>query len=213
MHKIDDRVRNFVNKKHSKTDKFCLCMMYKYDTDELLAEGINTYENFTTHAEINCIKQLLEKNMLSVEIDIFITKSPCIKCWIVLQNLNIKNIYYIYTYELDFRSYLQPNESLNIYEINGTYINKINNVNTEPTLNTGLIFRNTVVNVVIFTNNTDNTNNTIIEISTIDIIKTIIDMWKSNYKINKIIISNIEDLLVNEIIFFRNFNIRYKKGT
>ncbi len=201
---MDNHVRNFVNKKHSKTDKFCLCMVYKHDTTELLVEGINTYENFTTHAEINCVRQLLEKNMLSIEIDIFITKSPCIKCWIVLQNLNIKNIYYIYTYELDFRSYLRPNESINIYEINGTYINKVNNINIEPTLNTGLLFRNTLVNIVI-----SFIDNTIIEISTMDIIKTILDMWKSSCKINKIVVGNIKDILVNEIIFFRNFNIMY----
>lgn len=207
MHKVDERIINFINKKPNRTDKFCLCMMYKYDTDELLAEGLNTYENFTTHAEINCIKQLLEKNMLSAEIDIFITKSPCIKCWIVLQNFNIKNIYYIYDYELDFRAYLQPNESINLYQINEKCINKINSVDIRPKLNTGILFRDNFVNIKILFTCDINMTVKMIESSTIDIIKTVIDMWKLNCEICKIIVDNVEDILVNEIIFYRNFNI------
>lgn len=204
MHKVDERIINFISKKSNRTDKFCLCMMYKYGTNELLADGLNTYENFTTHAEINCIKQLLGKNILCVEIDMFITKSPCIKCWIVLQNFNIKNIYYIYDYELDFRAYLQPNESINLYQINEKCINKINNVDIKRKLNTELLFRDNFINIKIFFICYINMT---IEISTQDIIKTIIDMWKANCEISKIIVDNTKDILVNESIFFKNFNI------
>ena len=204
MNKVDERIINFISKKHNRTDKFCFCMMYKYGTNELLAVGLNTYENFTTHAEINCIKQLLRKNMLDVEIDIFITKSPCIKCWLVLQNFNIKNIYYIYDYELDFRAYLQPNKSINLYQINEKCINKINNVDIKRKLNIGLLFRDNFVNIkILFICDINMT----IEISTTDIIKTIINMWKANCEIRKIIVDNTKNILVNEIIFFKNFNI------
>lgn len=133
---------------------------------------------YVVHAEMSAVSQIIKNGWINNKIDLFITKSPCILCWLILKNLNVNSIYYVHTYEKDFRIYDDSyNKNINIYKII-----------SEKTTNTVLqknseiekaITRNTEIDIIIKNGNSSET------IKTKDFISEMITVIKNNENLVK----------------------------
>ena len=111
--------------------KKCYCIFSDASSNEIIVESENVKNqgSQTIHAEMLCTKYLIDTNDVNREINIFLTKSPCGKCGMVLYYLKIKNIYYIDYYEYDMRNYIIS--YFNFYTIDKTTITLDNNINIQ----------------------------------------------------------------------------------
>jgi len=197
----------------SKLNKYCNCIVTDADTNDILCEYENTRDKITTHAEINCLKFLIRNNLLNRNLNLYLTKSPCVKCFHFLRNLKIKNIFYFHFYEDDYRNYfdlVRINQKINNYEIDlvGLNIKLIDHLiqpdRKEMLTPLKIFHRETNVIIELFFDNGDN-----IIVSTNNLIKILIELYKHNFVIKKIMYNNSHCLPI-EKMFFIIMDINYE---
>lgn len=203
-------VENMYEYQPLKINKYCECVVTDMDND-ILCRFTNTYDTVTKHAEINCVKFLIENDFVEQKINLYLTKSPCVKCFHILKNLNIQNIYYIYEYQDDYRNYisLDPGiyfKNINNYKINDLDIELIDVHENKPSnIPTNVFYRTENINIDLY----DSNNNLIESIYTNDIIKCIFDIYKQKISFNKIVYNNGSQPIAIENLFFAVMNIEY----
>lgn len=123
--------------KWSKEGKQVGCVAVDSNTNKVLSLGFNGLPRFVDdeclsilnkedkshiiyHAEHNTLEHL-SKEDYSKEINLYVTKTPCMLCSIKIVNslANIKSIYYIPSQNEDFNIRYKVNESLNYLNKNG----------------------------------------------------------------------------------------------
>lgn len=175
-------------------NKYCGCVITDMHNN-VLVETSNTYEKITIHAEMNAVKELILKNKINEKINIYLSKSPCIKCYYVLKHLNIDTIYYLHEYKNDYRLY-NPKTILNSVKIN-IGDDSTTNIHTKMIKCVSFERKKSIIMII---------DRKIIR--SFDIIENIFELLMHDVRINNIYV-NTNELLVVEKIFLNMLNINY----
>lgn len=87
---------------------------YKFSIDKRYKW--NHKSSIIMHAEVLCVKNMIDNNLINKPIDIYVSRAVCYVCWLMIKNLNIQRIFYLLPFELDF-IYHEPFDAYKNIEI------------------------------------------------------------------------------------------------